>query len=397
MTRIGYLVNARLPTEKAHGFQVMKMCEAMGDLGHDVELIHPYRHQDDPKLDSTDPFSYYGVRPTFRLRTLANLDVITLERMLPGAPFRALVRAQQLGWGFAAAARTPGDRDLVYTRDTAVAYWATLLGRPCVYEAHVAPGPRAKRMVRRLARRSATRAVVAVSGDTAERLEESGVPADKLHVLPNAADAEAFAGAPSREEARRRLGLPLDRPVVGYVGRFVAVGEEKGVPDLLRALAQPELRGLDPLLVCVGGPMDVVPRYQELARSLGLPESAYRFADRVPNAEVPVWLAALDIGAMPYPTASAAISASPIKLFEYMAAGLPIVTTDLPIVRAALNEGNALLVPPDDPAAFGRALATLIRDRPRAAALAERALRDSAGHTWLARAEQAIDYALGAA
>lgn len=395
MSRIVYLSNARLPTEKAHGFQVMKMCEGMARLGHEVELMHPWRRQPDAALSGADPFAYYGMAPSFEVTTLPNRDVLTLERRLPGPAMQWLYRTHQLTWGRSAARRAQqAGPDLIYTRDPGLAYAVSRLGAPCIFEAHVPPTPRRAPLIRRLAGRPSVRAVVALSEAVAADLEAAGVPASKLRVVPNGTDLSAFEAAPGRDDARALLGLPGDRPIIGYIGRFVAVGLEKGVPDLIAAMAVPELRALDPLLVCVGGPMDVVPGYMELARAAGVPASSIVFRDRVANPEVPLWLAALDVGAMPYPRESAPIFMSPLKLFEYMGAGLPIVATDLPAVRSVLDARNAALVPPDDPDSLGRALAGLLLDPGAASALGARARSDAAQYTWERRAERVLDGAL---
>jgi glycosyltransferase involved in cell wall biosynthesis len=78
---------------------------------------------------------------------------------------------------------------------------------------------------------------------------------------------------------------------------------------------------------------------------------------------------------------------SPLKLFEYQAAGLPLVASDLPALREVLTDGqNALLVPPDDPPALAAALRRLLDDPALADRLRRRGLSDVAGHTWQARA-----------
>jgi glycosyltransferase involved in cell wall biosynthesis len=395
---IVYLSGARLPTEKAHGFQVMKMCEAMAALGHDVELVHPWRYQADSSLYEADPFEYYGVRPTFRLRTLSNWDVVRLERHLPELPLRVLTAGHDLGWGLFATWRAAQSvPDLIYTRSASFAYWAARLGQPCAFEAHLPPSRRTAPLVRGFSRRPATRAVFALTSYTASDLEAAGVPSQKVAVLPDAADLAAFADVPTRQDARRRLELPLSRPIIGYIGRFETLGKEKGIGDLVRAMADSELRRLDPLLLCVGGPMAAVPEYLRLAGSLGVPSSAVRFIDRVPNAEVPMWLAAIDVGAMPYPAAEHYPTAmSPLKLFEYMAAGLPIVATDLPAVREVLSDGdNALLVPPGDARALALTLRRILEHAGLARALGDRARRNATRYTWARRAERALGSALG--
>lgn len=394
MSRIVYISGARLPTEKAHGLQTMKMCEAIADLGHEVELLHPFRRR--RSTAETDPFAYYGIRRNFRVRTLRNWDVVPLERRLPEPAFRALFAARDVGWGLFAARRAALlDPDLVYTRSPFYAYWAARLGQACTFEAHVAPTARTAPFIRSFATRACVRAVFALTTHTARDLEETGVPAHKLAVLPDAADLAAFARAPAREEARRLLSLPPRRPIIGYVGRFQAMGKEKGIADLIRAVSDPDLRRLDPLLLCVGGPMDPVPGYMALAASVGVPSTALRFVDRVPNPEVPTWLAAVDVAAMPTPADYLPTATSPMKLFEYLAAGLPIVATDLPAFRDVLHPGrNALLVPPGEPAALAVAFRKLFADAATARALGERARRDAAEHSWHRRAERALSLAL---
>ena len=77
--RLFYIQNIRIPTEKAHGIQIMKMCQAFG-LHHDVEvtLIAPKRFNKIKK----DPFDYYGVTKSFKLRKLPCLDLVPLDKYI---------------------------------------------------------------------------------------------------------------------------------------------------------------------------------------------------------------------------------------------------------------------------------------------------------------------------
>ena len=74
--KVVYLANTRLPTEKAHGYQICKMCEALALNGLEVVLLHPKRRQEDPILQRSTVFEYYGISPVFTVRTLANWDVV---------------------------------------------------------------------------------------------------------------------------------------------------------------------------------------------------------------------------------------------------------------------------------------------------------------------------------
>src|SRR5687767_4770009 len=87
---IVYAANARLPTEKAHGYQICKMCEAFARTSMQVTLMHPYRHQVELALRGRSVFNYYGIDSIFRVQTLPNWDVVRLNLFIPNrffAPF----------------------------------------------------------------------------------------------------------------------------------------------------------------------------------------------------------------------------------------------------------------------------------------------------------------------
>jgi glycosyltransferase involved in cell wall biosynthesis len=114
------------------------------------------------------------------------------------------------------------------------------------------------------------------------------------------------------------------------------------------------------------------------------------FTGLVEPARVPELLARADILVLPNP--ASAISTrytSPLKLFEYMAAGRPIVSSDLPSIREILRDNvNALLVAPGDPMALASAIDRLLRDPALAARLARTALDEVPSYSWQRRAER---------
>jgi glycosyltransferase involved in cell wall biosynthesis len=208
-------------------------------------------------------------------------------------------------------------------------------------------------------------------------------------------DFSLFADLPSREECRRRLGLPQHQPVIGYVGRFQTLGMEKGIVELVQAMAHvPSVDGREPLLLCVGGPMEAVPAYLDLARRYAVPESRLQFVDRVPNREIPVWIRAFDISVAPFPNSEHyAYFMSPLKVFEYMAVGGPILATDLPSIREVLQHGKtAWLVMPGDPKGLAEGISRLLRDQPLSREIASRARQMAAKNTWEIRASTILSY-----
>jgi glycosyltransferase involved in cell wall biosynthesis len=384
-----YLADVRMPTEKAHGWQIMKMCEAFAERGVSVELRVPRRRQYDANMPR-DPFDYYGLKRSFRVRHVTDLDVVAMEPRLPVRLAEPVLQAHAAIWEAAAVAALLRTKpDLIYTRDLGVAVACATAGLPCAYEVHAMPGVRARAAIRRVAGRPEPRAVVALTPFIADALIEAGYGSERVIVEGDAVDGSSFSGVPTKAQARSRLGISRDAKVVGFAGRFTAMEQERGLDLLIGALAQLE----DALLILVGGPMDAEADLVRAARASGLPSQRLLVHDRIPNQEVPTWLRAFDVVAMPYPnTKHYALELSPLKLFEAMAAGVPIVATDLPSARLMLRDGeNALLVPPDDPAALAAALSKVLDEPALRRRLASKARADVAPLTWNARAGRILE------
>jgi glycosyltransferase involved in cell wall biosynthesis len=384
--KLVYIVNARLPTEKAHGYQICKMCAAFARNGVEVQLWHPYRHQMSSELKGREVFDYYDLPQVFGVRTVPNFDVIRLERVFPEATFRPLFSVHAFLWGLYAALKARKEKaDIYYTRDSVVAYWLLRLRLPTIYEEHVVPRRAQRAILRRVARQSELRLVVVLTSFIKKGFLEMGFSDEKVAVVPDAVDLSLFANLPSREECRRLLGLPQERSIIGYIGRFQALGAEKGIPELVQTMAHlPAIKGKEPLLLCVGGPMDPVADYIDLARRYGAPEHRLRFIDRVPNSQVPLWIRACDVVTIPWGwTEFSAYFTSPLKLFEYMAAEVPIVASDLPSLREILQHGeNAWLVKPGDPYVLAAEVQHILDNQDLARKLVDRAKKDVQKHTW---------------
>ena len=247
------------------------------------------------------------------------------------------------------------------------------------------PWPRRARAIERDVLTGAD-AVVAVSTPLAEWLAEVGVDPARILVLPNGVDADAMAAAaPERHAVRARLRL-ADRRVIGFVG---SIRPWHGVGDVLDAFAR--VAADDPaacLLIVGDGP--ALPTLEARAVELGL-RHRVRFTGSVPHEDVPALLAACDVAVAPY-AADAEDYFSPIKLFEYLAAGLPTVAADIPPVRAVVDDGRtARLYPAGDVAAMASALAAVLAAPQAARAMGAAGRADViARHTWRHNAQAVL-------
>lgn len=364
--------------------------------GMEVMLMHPYRHQFDPALRERSVFDYYSINPLFQVRTLPNLDLVRWERFFPHGTFMPVFFFHALLWGLYAVLIARKERaDLYFTRNSEVAFWLVQLGLPTVYEAHLVPRRAQRWLLQAIAKKPSLTLIVALTSSIRQQLLQLGLLPEKVVVLPHGVDLTLFQDLPSKEECRKRLSLPRDRPIIGYTGRFQTVGMEKGIPELVEAMANlSSLNGKEPLLVCVGGPMETVPPYLNLARRLGIPEHRLKFVDHVPNWEVPYWIRACDVVVQPLTLSYVRQvgNVMPLKLPEYMAAGVPIVATDLPSVREVLRHGeNAWLVEPGNPEALAEGIRCMLCDEGLSRRIGNRSRQSANQYTWERRASTILN------
>jgi len=227
-------------------------------------------------------------------------------------------------------------------------------------------------------------AVVAVSRPLADRLERAGVPGERLHLVPNAwAGPDDFA---DRAAARAELGLPPDALLAGWIGRLT---REKGADVLLHALP---LLGRPPVTAVFVGGGPEQHALQDAAARLGVADRT-AWIGTVPGAGR--LMRAFDVFVL-----SSRTEGTPIVLFEAMAAGVPVVATAVGGVPDVVSEGEAALVPPENPGALAAAVASALADRGRAgqwAAAAARRLRaEFALDPWLDHYELVYRQAMNA-
>jgi glycosyltransferase involved in cell wall biosynthesis len=231
-------------------------------------------------------------------------------------------------------------------------------------------------------RRSLRRAdwVTATRPDTAERLRRRGVPADRLSVLPPAVAAPDRV--PTQREARQRLGLPREEPVVLCISRFTPPGSKDRkteiVLQLLDSMAALPERAL--LLIVGDGPG----RAEIEARAAKVsPEGRVRLFSAVPNDELVWFYAACDVYAYPD-----LVDLPRLAVLEAQACGRPVLALRTPSAELTVADGRTgiLATDLDD---FARQLSALTGDRPRSKRLG-RAARDyfASCHSIDSRAEQ---------
>jgi glycosyltransferase involved in cell wall biosynthesis len=366
-----FLSGSRFPTGKAYGYQILKECESLANLDLSVTLVFPElaprqaANMDLPQRP--DLIQLYPVKRNFR--TEAYPVSPFLDRFYSDtSSLWSVLKILAFALRSASIMKTLSGRSgtIVWTQDFFVAVALLAGGRRAndvlVFECHGISSKLLRAfspLVRRL-----RKVIVTTSGLRHEFLR-IGFPEERILVLPNAVAVKDFSTAESREECQRRFGLPQDRPIIGYIGVFVTYGVEKGIPTLVRSLAYLHARySPPPMLVCVGGPASFADTYHRIADSVGVPRDSVRIVDFRPRSEIACWMKACDICTIPFPRNKNFMKyASPMKLFEYFAAGVPVAASDFPVIREVIRDGeNGLLIPAEDPQAWAERMARILDD-----------------------------------
>lgn len=359
--KIYYIANARMGVEMAHGIQIAKMCQAFAELGNEVTLVLPALGA------RTDLFALYRVKKNFRIRHLPTID---LPLRLPGAfPLLAL--------SFAITVRVwllmQRGQAVIYTRGETALFIEPLLPLRylLVWETHIKP--RRPMRYQKVARRA--RVLIAVTKHYAQEIPALwDISPEKVLYTPDAVDLDDFSHPQPQATARKRLGLPLDKKVALYAGR---IDSWKGVEVLLAASEfLPETMEV----VIIGGTSDKItrlqPRYPRV-RFLGY-RPYTELADNQNAADV------LVLTGDPHSEVAQRYT-SPLKLFTYMASGIPIVAADLSAFRDVLSDNEAFFFKPN-PTALSEAIVFVSGHPDEAARRAKEARQKVEKFTWIERA-----------
>ena len=377
--RIAYVLHGRFPTPKAYGRQVAEVCNALAKLKHRVTLLLPTMHN----TFAEDPFAYYGVpKKAFRIEHIAHKDA-TRSRWIPGKFF--LVAGMFFYGRALRRALKKHPYDLLYCRSPLILKALLKTRLPVIIELHALP-KRGKRSFVRQVRKC--RKVVCLTIPMRDELLSWGVPKDKVVVEPDGVDLDRFEDLPLPEECKGRWKLPDDVPVVGYVGTLVTQETiDKGVGDLVEAFAILQRRGAEFFGWIVGGPDAHAKILRDMLRQKKL-HNLVHVEGPIPPSEVPEALQACDVLTYPAPKSDHPYfqrDTSPLKLFEYLAAGKPVVCADLPPIRGVVDEQTVTFVSPGDPTALADSIGRVLADMDKAQEKAEKGRRVAEKHAWTKR------------
>lgn len=369
--RVAYLSSASVPSDAAHSVNVMKMCQSLARTGNDVTLFG-YKGDED-----ADPFDYYACDDRF------DLALISKWRGRFGEMLSLLRIVRQV--------RQAGAFDMYYGRNPYLLWALRGEGVPYVFEAHSPPTRdwrRMKRLLRpyaegRILSNERLKAFVCISRALeAEYLRRyPTLDKSKMVVAPSGADRSSRLTSVARENKESMH--------VGYVGHLYPGKGGEVILEIARLCPWAKF-------YVIGASVSELEVWRTTAASV----SNIEFEAHIPHKEVPARLGGLDILLAPYQHevrggrgGEIGRWMSPLKIFEYMAQEKPIVCSNLPVLTEVLSdEATALLVPPDEPRDWARALERLRDDRDLGRRIGRNARREfEARFTWDSRASSVLN------
>ena len=339
---IVYITSSKIPTEKAHGFQISKMCEEFSSAGVKVQLLLPIRHNN----VKDDIFSFYGIKENFEIKKTLFFDFFRYEKFLGKLSFylNSILF-------FVILIFVKIDKNtIVYSRNPEIVWLFGLRGYKTVFEAH--RWPNKKIWVNKFLVKKVSKIIVITDGIKSIFLK-NGFDTKKIFLSRDAVDLEKFDISITQEIARKKFNLPEEKKIICYTGKFTTMGFDKGIKNILESLQK-----LDNniIFLAIGGSTSEINFYDKISKDLHV-EDRVLFIRHVDQKDLTIYQKACDVLLMPFPYSEHyAYYMSPLKMFEYMASHVPIVASDLPSIREVLNENMCCFCEPDDPVSLTNAI-----------------------------------------
>ena len=372
--RIACISASRVPSTTANSIQVMKACQALSQLGHEIHLFVP---ENESQLKDTDLASLYGLKTLFPVRWLTSH--VGLHRY--DFAFHAAQQARRI------------NADFTYVWFYQAGIFSLLARLPVIIELHGPAegrfGPLSFNLFYKMPGIKRLLPIThALAKQYQERFNVDLTDHQLVRISPNGIDLERYDNLPNPSMARETLGLPR-AVTAGYSGHLYP---GRGM-DLLVELST---RFPQVTFLWVGGREVDINSWRAHLASRNITNII--LTGFIENSQLPIYQAAAEILLMPYERKIAGSSggdsacyASSMKMFEYMACQRAIISSDLPVIQEILNPSNAMLCPPGDIEAWSAALSQLISDVGMRQKLATQAKLDVQHYTWLERARTALE------
>jgi glycosyltransferase involved in cell wall biosynthesis len=377
-----YIVNIRIPTEKAHGYQIVRMCEEFAMAGCKVELWAPEREN----LINKDLFEFYGVKKNFIFKKIKSFDFLKYDKILG-----SLALYGQWLFFIAKLFFIKIDKNvLIYTRDQGVAWVFGRRGFKVCYEGH---GWFTKKTRLNIFLLKKANFFVFTNNFIKNEFVKKGFSENKILVSPNGIDLNTFDIQITKKDAQSKLNLEKiteNKKILLYTGSFKTMGFEKGISDILKAIKKLDDKNI--LFLAVGGNEEAINYYKKIAKDFCVDNQSIFFS-RQSQLQLALFQKAADVLLMPFPKiAHYEYFMTPLKMFEYMAAKRPIIASDLPSIREILNDRNCFFCEPGNFEDLAKKIKQVLEDTILAEKLSRQAHQDVVQYAWDKRAQRILNF-----
>lgn len=373
-----YVVNAKMPNERANGVQIAHTCEGIGDTSIDLTLVTRYVWR------TTSAASFFNLRETFSHTRIPVIDIVGMpfRYAIRNASFFISVNTYLFGmWCFSLFTRR---KIVVYVRgETVLALIPLSYLIPIFFETHQIRNFEGwyKIALHRM------RGIVVITERLKQKfIEEYALPQEKILVARDAVDLAVFTTTSPDTDVWQSHGIAPEKKIVLYSGTLSA---EKGVYTLAKAA---ELLPDDVQVVFLGGTNEQVCTFKEKYGQV----KNISILGRVDYVAVPKYVVSADVLVLP-DSANFTYSnlyTSPMKLFEYMASKRPLVASKVPSLCEVLDEASALFFESDNPHSLAYAIQDSLTHTVVAKNRAEKAYETVSAFTWEKRTKSIVAHIL---
>lgn len=370
MRKIRFIFHGRMPSEKADSLFAINDAKSFSDLGIELEMLVPRRIG-----IKGDVGKFYGLEVNFPIKYLPVIDGFALGLPRGFAYFITII-----SFSISCFIYSLFDNKSVYYSNEILPLFAISYFRKTFYEMH--DYPESKKGIFGIMVRRISKILIHNRWKMYKAIGEFALDKNKIISIPNAVNLEQFDIKLSKRDARQKLGLSDQTNIVVYTGHFYSW---KGA-DLL-ALTAENFGNVE--FYFVGGSINDVEDFKQKYKSKNL-----HFVGFKPHSEIPLWQKSADCLVLPN-TAKEDISkyyTSPMKLFEYMASGVPIVASKIPSIEEIVSSNEVVFFEPDDKQSLIDKINQVLQNPNESNKLTVNARNKVEDYTWDKRAKKIIDF-----